>query len=75
MGWWFLPNIRNGLVELLHFVVFMDVIVVGVIVSGMVVGGGVGVGCSCASKSLKFQINMFIFCEVRYDLGVNSQLP
>ena len=51
MGWWFLPNIRNGLVELLHFVVFMDVIVVGVIVSGLVVGGGVGVGCSCASKS------------------------
>ena len=39
MGWWFLPNIRNGLVELLHFVVFMDVIVVGIIVSGMVVGG------------------------------------
>ena len=39
MGWWFLPNIRNGLVELLNFVVFMDVIVVGIIVSGMVVGG------------------------------------
>ena len=39
MGWWFLPNIRNGLVELLNFVVFMDAIVVGVIVSGMVVGG------------------------------------
>ena len=39
MGWWFLPNIQNGLVELLNFVVFMDAIVVGVIVSGMVVGG------------------------------------
>ena len=39
MGWWFLPNIQNGLVELLNFVIFMDAIVVGVIVSGMVVGG------------------------------------
>ena len=34
-----------------------------------------GVGCGCESISWKFQVDIFIFGEVLYDLGVNGQLP